>query len=64
MNNNLMIVIPTFKVLVSPEEKKYGAIVVLDRQKLRILLENILKCCEDEVLRNLDSFYLSISRGS
>jgi hypothetical protein len=29
MDNNLMIVIPTFKVLVGPEEKKYRAIVVL-----------------------------------
>jgi hypothetical protein len=44
MDKDLMIVIPTFKVLVSPEEKKYRAIVVLNRQKLRILLENIPKC--------------------
>jgi hypothetical protein len=64
MDKNLMIVIPIFKVLVSPEEKKYRAIVVIDRQKLRILLENIPKCCGDEVWRNIDSFYLSMSRGS
>jgi predicted hydrocarbon binding protein len=64
MDKNLMIVIPTFKILVTPEEKKYRAIVVLDRQKLRILLENILKCCEDEILRNIDSYYLSVSGES
>jgi len=44
MDNNLMIVIPTFKVLVSPEEKKYRAMVVHDRRELRILLENVPKC--------------------
>jgi predicted hydrocarbon binding protein len=64
MDKNLMIVIPIFKVLVSPEEKKYRAIVVIDRQKLRILLENIPKYCGDEVWRNIDSFYLSMSRES
>lgn len=61
MGNYIEIVVPNFKWLTSPDERKIRIIVVFKKEKFGVILKNILECWSVEISENIDSIYLSLS---